>query len=224
MTVKVDIAIMTCSARWGYAEAIAKKIGGDVTIIYDNGGYVWGTAKRCWEALAEMDGSHALLLQEDILICQDFRATVEHCAELQPGKALGFYANRRPVDEARERGDSWVVIPDGVWGQATCFPTEWVSPMLEWVATSDHYSTHYRRRVCDFPPDRWDDRKTTAWLEYMGRPVYCTVPSLVQHRKPSTSLVGNSNRNRVARWFIGEDVSGLSVDWSKGLGHEHHGQ
>ena len=50
-----------------------------------------------------------------------------------------------------------------------------------------------------------------------GQPVYCTVPSLVEHAAPGHSTLGNSNSGRVARWFIGLQDSPLDVDWTKGL-------
>ena len=60
----VAIGVMTCPARWGMAEQLARRIDGDVAIVYDDGAGCWETARRTWELLATVGGAtHALVLQ-----------------------------------------------------------------------------------------------------------------------------------------------------------------
>lgn len=210
----VAIGVMTCAARWGQAEALAKRIGGPVTVVYDNGGGVWATARRTWQALLAEDATHALVLQEDVAVCRDFRESVEAACQARPEAELSFYANRKAITEARERGESWCAPGgDATWGQAICLPMAWVSEMLAWLDAPGAYSHRWNRPISGFPDD-WDDRRVGAFLQEHKRPVLCSVPSLVEHTAPSASLLGHNNGNRVARWFIGETVSGLSVDWA----------
>jgi len=211
----IDIGVMTCAARWGSAEKLRQSIGGDVTIRYDSGGGCWPTARRVWEALVELPGTHALVLQDDVGVCRDFRATLDRCVHARPESPLGFYAPRKAVDEARARGDAWVPIPDGVWGPSLLLPKPWVPEMLAWLDDPESYSSKHKRLIRDFPASSWYDRRVEAFLRHSERlPVWHTVPSLVEHLAASRSLLGHNNASRVARWFIGEDVSGLTVDWA----------
>jgi len=100
-------------------------------------------------------------------------------------------------------GVAWAVIGDGVWGQAFCAPTRFVRPFIEWSAR------HISEEMVA------DDERWAMFVLAMKSHVWCTAPSLVEHMAPGASLIGYSNRTRVARWFIGENVSALSVDWKK---------
>ncbi len=166
---------------------------------------VWPTAKRAWRAIRH-GATHHLVLQDDVVLCRDFTQAATKALEARPDVPVCFYANRLAVDQARAQGSSWAVIADGAWGQAICLPVGLVEDFLAWEA---------RTVRPDFQPY---DSRVAMWAVRTRRPFWCTVPSLVEHDGDKESLLGHhAPRPRVARWFIGADTSGLSVDWAKGV-------
>lgn len=61
------------------------------------------------------------------------------------------------------------------------------------------------------------DGKISKWYATNGIHQYYTLPSLVNHRnhaESNKSLIGHGNgRGRVARFWIGEENSALSINW-----------
>jgi len=207
MTVKLSLAIMTHPARAGLIPQLVKRLGPRTPrqIISDvTSQGVWRTARRAWEA-APRNATHHLVLQDDVIPCRKFYQAALDAIGAVPDRPISFYANRKIITAALEAGSSWAVIPDGAWGQAMCLPA---SMIPDWIAWCDrHVDKSFRH----------DDTRLTLWLLYVQRPVFCTVPSLVEHGLPAQSLAGNSNRNRVARCFIGADADGTAIDWTLGL-------
>jgi hypothetical protein len=173
----------------------------------------WPIAQRCWRSFPR-DATHCLILQDDVRLCQDFYVGASRAIRHTPNSPIAFYANHRAISRARESGLSWAPIPSshflgGVWGQAQCIPRNYVDPFLRW----------YENRPEDVNPE-FNDPKADDWIlgQFLRRnkkQVWATVPSLVEHDCPSESLIGFSNRTKVARWYLGDDKSALSVDWSK---------
>ena len=152
----------------------------------------WPTARRAWSAGLQPRGSkvtHHLVLQDDVALCRNFVAQATTALAACSSAPVSFYANRKVVDEARESGVHWAVISDGIWGQAPCLPVGLIQPFLSWC---DEFI------AADF---KHDDSRLTLFCLVHKLPVWCTVPSLVQHLEPKRSLLGNANSNRVARWF-----------------------
>jgi hypothetical protein len=165
----------------------------------------WPTAKRAWRAV-RAGATHHLVLQDDVLLCRDFAEAASRALAVKPDVPVCFYANRAAVDQARNAGGSWAMIADGCWGQAICLPVPLVDSFLAWEA---------RRVRPEFPHD---DSRVSMWCVETGRPVWVTVPSLVEHDGHSDSLIGNrAPIPRVARWFIGAERSGLDIDWRQGV-------
>ena len=151
------------------------------------------------------NATHHLVLEDDLVLCEDFLEGVIEALSWAPHGPVNFYANRAVVERCREQGSSWARIEDGYWGQATCFPSDQVREFLSWDRAN-------------LRPDAFaHDSRKTVWGLATGKWVWCTVPSLVDHEGASSSTIGYSNKNRRARWFIGANNSALSVDWSQGV-------
>lgn len=208
--VRLSVAVMHHPKRAHMIERVANGISSNgrdnVTIVEDT--YSEGlmaTARRAWHAFP-FDATHHLVLQDDVAVCRDFVRSVCKVITHKPRDPIGLYAPRKVIEEARAAGSAWAVINDGVWGQAVLLPVPLWRMFFLW---------------CDlhFNGDAYphDDIRLMLFCLSKGLPVWTTVPSLVEHLCPSDSIIGYSNANRVARWFIGEHVSGTTVDWSKGL-------
>lgn len=175
---------------------------------YDKAG-PWPVSRKAWKMAGRKGATHQLVLQDDVIPCRDFVKTLLKLVELKPDVPIGIYANRKVVETARTAGSSWALIPDGAWGQAVLLPVALAWDFLRWERA--HVTAHG-----EFVKKHYDTR-VAMWLLKTKRPMWATVPSLIEHIAPSRSLLGFSHSRRVARWFAGADKSGLDFDWSQGL-------
>lgn len=202
MTVHLSVSVMHHPKRASYLPSLLSRLDSRTHVICDEKSEgVWPTARRAWTSY-DPAATHHLVLQDDVVPCLDFLAGAERALSVHPEVPVSFYANRAAVEEARAVRVNWAVIPDGAWGQAMCLPVSMIPPWLAWV--DENVMSSFKH----------DDSRLTMWLLRTRCPVWCTAPSLVEHGLPGESLLGNSNRGRVARWYIGADKSALSIDWS----------
>jgi hypothetical protein len=162
----------------------------------------WPTAKRCWEHGVRIDGTHHMILQDDITVCDDFLLGVHEVIRACPDSPISLYANRKICEQAKEQDARWVRIPDGIWGPAVIMPTDHIPLFLSWEAQ------HIK------PSFKHDDSRLAMWCVKTGNSVMCPQPSLVQHKAAQKSLLGQSHPSKVARWF--ERQTPLSRDWKSG--------
>jgi len=165
----------------------------------------WWTARRAWMAGLRGGATHHLVLQDDVIPCRDFLEGAKAALAAVPDQPVSFYANREVVTRIRARNDSaWAVIPDACWGQGLCLPVDQIGHFLRW--SDEHIEP-------DYPHD--DDRFVLYFLS-LGRFVWYTMPSLLDHAGAGRSLMGHAGRvPQRARWFLGEEESALSIDWSR---------
>lgn len=162
----------------------------------------WPTAKRCWEHGRRINGTHHLILQDDITVCDDFLFGVHEAIRAYPESPISFYASRKICEEAKQKDARWCKIPDGTWGPAMLLPTNLITNFLEWEVK------HIK------PAFKHDDTRLAMWCVDRGIFVMCPMPSFVQHMAASKSLLGQSHPSKVARWF--EKQSPLNRDWAGG--------
>jgi hypothetical protein len=162
----------------------------------------WPTHRRALEAAR--GASHHLVVQDDIGLCRDFLPSVEEVIRAKPDNLISLYTNAEAVFTARERGESWVE-KSGVSGPSVIWPTDLIGEFLQW---QDVHINH------NFP---WDDVRVSMWIIKTSRQAFATVPSLTQHLGYESSALGLNDPSKVAAWYIGDNQSGLSIDWSLGL-------
>ena len=211
--VNLSIAIMHCPAfadRRKHVEKIVEKISVkniqqkvvDFNIFsdwYQKG--LWFNARRSWMWCLSTKSTHHLVLQDDVIICNNFIDTIINCIKTYPDSPLGLYANRKICEEAKLKDIRWVSIPDGVWGQAILLPRFLVEKFLNWE----------RKHI--LPNFKYDDTRIAMFLVENKINSMCPMPSLVDHEGAATSTLGHSNKNRRARWFE-KDKNYLDYDWS----------
>lgn len=162
----------------------------------------WPTYRRALEVAG--DAPHHLVLQDDIGLCADFIRSVEEVIRARPNNLIALYTNAKAVLTVRERGESWLEKP-GASGPSIIWPHELIDEFLEW-------QDRHIDRIFE-----WDTVRVSMWLIKTGKRAYATVPSLTQHLGCVSSALGLNDSNKVATWYIGDDRSGIGVDWSKGL-------
>lgn len=216
--IRLSFSIMhlpTSAARRSLVRNMISKMGGPKQIEKDCVGWevvedygklgAHETSRRAWlSSYRYTKATHHLVLQDDAVLCKDFLKGVVAALTYNPLAAVSLYANRRNIETAKELGVSWASFRDGLWGIAVAMPSKWVQPYLQWSQTN-------------IPPTYpHDDRRLALWLWEHDLPALGTVPSLVDDGGWSISTMGHNDIRSRARWFIGEDISALSIDWSKG--------
>lgn len=215
---KVSISIMAHPSRKTSAEAIAEKVGlPKEQIVWDRKNDRWDTGRRAWEA-HDPDADWHLVLQDDILVCEDLHAGIEKAADRIPREAIAslYVGTRRPlaakvddsVKQARFLGASWIVMQSLNWGVGIMAPTGTINDMLVWCDGEDY--PNYDRRVGRY------------YLRQMSYHTWCTWPSLIDHTD-TESLCGHGD-GRVAHQFIGESASALTPTWGGPVVHMLRGR
>lgn len=226
--IRLSVTIMTASfdsERRISVERIIREIGPanianltvDFQIISDwRKDGAWPTAKRCWEHGIRIDGTHHMVLQDDITVCDDFLLAVHEIIRACIDSPISLYANRKICEEAKRRDAKWCKIPDGTWGQAIILPTDSIPMFLGWQ------ENHIK------PSFKHDDTRLAMWCVATGNDAMCPMPSLVDHHGATKSLLGQSHPSKVARWFQKESplgrgwVGGEVLIGSKGLARSYY--
>lgn len=168
---------------------------------------VWPTSRRAWLRILEIaeatGASHGLLIQDDMVPVRGFRDGALAAIEANPREVICFVCLRPAlVRLAREAGSSWAIAEDAASG-AVAMPVPTIREFLGWVDANIPAAYPH------------DDRRITAFIVATGRTVWLTMPSLVEHRAATESLLGHSGgRYRTVVWPADD---ARAVDWTRGL-------
>ena len=207
----LGVSIMAHPERNGLVADLAAKLPSNTPIVWDVNSVVWWTGRRAWVEGIDSNTTHWLVLQDDAAICQDLLPTVEAALQyVPPDSPLSLYVGTTRPDKMRVQGlvddttdqTSFLVMNRINWGVGVVIPTPQIQPMIEYCENRGiEARTPY-------------DGQISKWFEFNGVPVYYTWPSLVDHRNTPSVFQGRDSSNRHAHKFIGENVSGLDIDWS----------
>jgi hypothetical protein len=203
--------IMAHPRRKVWAEWLSGETG--LPVVWDSTNTVWDTAKAAWREAVRLnpDATHALVLQDDAIPCQDLIPTLRIISDLYPLEPFcltvidyRLHGARRDYESTVQAGHPFWHSNAAVSAVGLMLPVRDVEPM---IAFGDSYGTIH------------DDLKVRTFYKQQGRKLMFPIPSLLQHRNvdENPSLVpGNDGRwsDRSSSTFIGQDVSGLSVNWS----------
>lgn len=141
------------------------------------------------------------MLQDDAWPCENFADTIHAAIAERPKTVLcafvpGFGHVTRPVQQARKAGQRWMPwrVRAFVPLVAIVYPAAYPQ---EIVAFSESRRMHAGRA---------DDAIVGAWARAYKRPVWATVPCLVQHRDEMASVMkmvtGKAAPHRLAAWYV----------------------
>lgn len=207
---RLSVKIMAHKKRAQFIPELVERLGlTDDDVIWDRLNNRWDTGRRAWEAV-DQTADFGCVIQDDARVAKDLIPALEKALMHVPRKCLmsPYIGTRRPVaarveravHEARAANASFIEMPSLNWGVGIIAPTFIINDMLPWCDKQTY--PNYDRRIGRFA------------IDVMRFPTWCTFPSLVDHRE-TDSLVGHG-AGRVAHNFIGEEVSALTVDWTKG--------
>jgi hypothetical protein len=203
--------IMAHPRRREWAEWLSGETG--LPVVWDTTNTVWDTAKAAWREAVRLnpDATHALVLQDDAIPCRDLLATLQVISAMYPLEPFcltvidyRLHGARRDYEKTVQSGYPFWYSNAAVSAVGLMIPVRDVEPMIEF---GDSFGTIH------------DDLKIRNFYKQQGRKLMFPIPSLLQHRnvEENPSLVpGNDGRwsDRSSSTFIGQDVSGLSVNWS----------
>ena len=211
--VTVSVAVMSHPRREHLIPDLLAAIGSPASVVRDRYDDEWDTGRRAWEAY-DPAATHALVLQDDAIVCRDLIAGLGKALEHVPAEAVVslYTGTLRPdrqqvtsaVSRAEKANAAWIVMPDVKCGVGLCVPSSVIPEML----------AHGARRGSSVY-----DCNLRSFFLALGWPVWCTWPSLVDHRDDEPGIVRHQippSGARVAHRFPGEHASALDVDWSAG--------
>jgi hypothetical protein len=203
--------IMAHPRRTEWANWLSGETG--LPVVWDTTNTVWDTAKAAWREAVRLnpDATHCVVLQDDAIPCLDLLLTLETISGLYPTEPFcltvidyRLHGARRDYEQTVHSGHPFWYSNAAVSAVGLMLPTRDVEPMIRY---GDSFNTIH------------DDLKVRNFYKQQGRKLLFPIPSLLQHRNvdENPSLVpGNDGRwsDRASSTFIGEDVSGMSVNWS----------
>lgn len=202
---KVDIKIMAVKPRRNMVLKMCDQMGLDEanTVIYDdrpNGGGTLYTCRKCWEAPVPEGVTHRLVLQDDVLLCDNFVETMNRIVNAHPEFIFTLFCPRIRLENALPNSPYIIIKGCNTWGPGNMMPVSYIKPMFEFV------DTELGR---DFP---FDDGIYSWWAQREKVYIASTIPSTVQHLCPTQSTLGYNNKNKITKVWTGPDLSG--VNWS----------
>lgn len=206
---KVDIKIMAVKPRRDMVLAMCEKMGlpEDGTVIYDDrpsGGGTLYTCRKCWEAPVPEGVTHRVVLQDDLLLCNDFVGIMNRIVNTHPEFIFSLFCSRMKMEYALPNCPYVIIKGRNAWGQGMLMPVKYVKPMFEFADAE---------LGKDFP---YDDGIYAWWAQKEMIEIMTTIPSTIQHLCPVDSTLGYNDKRKVSKVWIGEDLS--KVNWeSKGL-------
>lgn len=186
---------MAVLSRRKWAEEIARSIGLDPSnIVYDNrgfsgGGDAWYNARRIWTMPAE-DCSHRLVLQDDIICCDDFLHYVNIAVDKYPNCVWTFYNGVWIPQSCKKLNTPYCKVRGNkVGGPALLMPVEMAHDMVSYTDAI---------LGADF---KHDDGRIGFYALAKGIDTMCCIPSLVQHKNEGTVIPHHGGKGRVSSTF-----------------------
>ena len=210
MKYKVDVKIMAVKSRRKMVLDMCEKLGlsEEECVIYDDrpsGGGPLYTCKKCWRAPAEKGVTHRVVLQDDLLLCNNFIDIMNRIVNTNPIHIFSLYCSRVRFENALKGSPYLIIKGRNAWGQGMMMPLAYVEPMFEFADLELGE---------DFP---YDDGIYIWWAQSVGLEIMTTIPSTIQHLCPTESTLGYNNKLKVSKVWAGENLD--DVNWeSKKIG------
>ena len=177
----------------------------------------WYGYKACLESLVDENCSHALIVQDDAIVCHNIGSVLERLAEVVPDLPICLFlpmvsATKRDAMQAAVRGETFVeILPRGFLPVvAVPWPKEKALHFLNWSHTSSSLVKGNGQKV----EHRSDDAMGYLWMRTQNQRALATIPCLVQHPDDVPSTIARRPGGRTALFWHEPPWDPLSVDWS----------
>ena len=206
-SVNIGIGIVSVLERYERAKKLRETIGVGSIVVDTNRNGSWFGTKEAWK-LCSKEYTHFLVIEEDVLVCKDFYETITNAVSAVPDQLISFFNLRsdKRLNEWAVKNDShWATLSAGTTGQAVLMPREMVYQFLLWESKYIN------------PKIPYEDTRLWAFMKKFSYKTFVTVPNVCEHGGALTSALGFNNKGKVSYDFIGENVSGKDIDWTKGI-------
>lgn len=140
--------------------------------------------------------THVAVLQDDVLLCRDFREKVERVIEKRPENVISLFVGglggptKMAFHEAMRKGESFSVVNSTriVHVVGMIWPRHLAESILAWVEEN---------KIPGPKPPRSDDASVGFWSLRTNNQILATVPSLVEH--PDLESIVNPRRAKAGR-------------------------
>lgn len=182
---RVEYAVMAHESRFEHMIEVATHLNTGFLSVDDGTLGVWGNARKCWLTI-DPGSDYGIVIQDDAILCNDFRNKAETFLEQHKGHVISFYFGhqRKSVKYLRpEYFDAPLYH-----AVALAIPSDQIIDMI---------------RYCDKKTEvEGDDMKIRRWLISQNRTCRYSNPSLVQH-KDISSIVNPDKPVRQSNIFCG---------------------
>lgn len=165
-----DIKIMAHPSRRHHVLKMLDALGADEDIVvYDDrtvGGDAMYTARMAWLSPFSENTTHRLVLQDDVLLCDNFLDIVSNIVNTASNKVISLF-DTIPSDLVKKKPCCYVRC-NNLCGVAIIMPRIYIQDCWEWI------DAHHGDCLCD-------DLMISEYCRKHGIPTYTTIPSIVQH-------------------------------------------
>jgi GR25 family glycosyltransferase involved in LPS biosynthesis len=166
--------------------ALALMEAADAHVIWDETHDAFATWRR---VLAAVGDEAAVVLEDDVILTQNWREKVEAVIAVHPGEVIQFFSMRADdlrVGSRSEPGRTYLM------NQCHYLPPGAASSLLA-------YSEDWKERAPEHPTGM--DTAMARWMQDNKMRYWLHVPSLVQHR-PWKSAIARRSSGRQSRSFV----------------------
>ncbi len=161
-------------------------------------------SERQWRAGLALDTRWVCCLNDDILPCADFVATLRNVVAAQPGSIIDLRNSHGLAREADKRGLRWITSVEGLLGQGYVLPAGVLRNFLQWREEA---------LVPGAADVLSEDRLLNLYaMQHEGLVWHC-VPALCDHSTSVPSLYGNEN-DGVRRPVVLPREGMAGLDWN----------
>lgn len=209
----LGVGMLSVPQRIRQRKALLERLGLGEEIVSSDSKFM-GHVKNWWAAAdiacsraidSEQSPTHALVIEDDAIVADDFIKTVELLIELYPSRVLSFFTRSKAVLGLAE-GTLVRVTDDVPTDLAVVYPVPYLKELR----------TKYLKHEQDFEraKRRWGYGADEMRLELEpDKIVWATVPSIVEHGGAIASTLGHYYPSNIARRYIGDNISALSINW-----------
>ena len=153
----------------------------------------------CVEAMKTLgsDVTHALIFDDDVLLCNDILSLLNKSCEKYPDVVFGLCTKTVfcLMDKKIKDRSPYIKFESKInfYGQAFVIPMKYL----------DDYA-YYCEKIIPHIPN--SDRALIRFCKDKSIPVMTLYPSLVQHQCPDDSLLGHDHKNIKSSCWLGEEA------------------
>lgn len=197
---KLVVKIYGVESRRTCIDSIVEKLSipEDCIFIDDrpNGGDVMYTAKKAWLS-DHGDATHALILQDDIEVCDGFLDICKTIIDTHPDKIVSLFPFQfLRKDERLNNISTPYVATFGLSGQGIIMPVEYIKPCFDYIKIV-------------YNDDVADDTGIASWAFSTRTDIITTIPAILQHIGDISAL----DENRPIRRTVYYDPNPVA-DWT----------